>query len=424
MTTRLLPILFALATLTPQQRELNVQSFDKVWTTIKDRHWDPKLGGVNWQGVRDELRPQMEQADSPATARAVLTSMISRLNQSHFNIVPAELYKDLDQKGGADPNESSTGIDLRVIDGKALVISVEETSDANRRGIRPGWQLVKVDGAALSPLLANIAEVYKQSTLLEIMAARAVVAKLAGKVGDPVRLELLDGSNQPVEAEVVRGKPKGVRVRFGNMPVRYVWMETRRLDGNIGYIILNIFLSPTTVMKEFEDAVKSCMSCDGIVIDLRGNPGGIGGMSMGMAGWFIEKENRRLGTMYTREAPLKFFVNPRLETYRGPLAILVDGLSGSNSEVFAGGMKDLGRAHIFGARTAGAALPSVFERLPNGDGFQYAIANYISEGGQPLEGVGVIPHEEVKLTREAHLERRDLVIEAAVKWMRKTKETK
>ena len=49
-------------------------------------------------------------------------------------------------------------------------------------------------------------------------------------------------------------------------------------------------------------------------------------------------------------------------------------------------MKDVKRARIFGTRTAGAALPSVISKLPNGDGFQYAIANYISEGGKPLEG--------------------------------------
>jgi len=47
-------------------------------------------------------------------------------------------------------------------------------------------------------------------------------------------------------------------------------------------------------------------------------------------------------------------------------------------------MQDLGRARIFSTRTAGAALPAAFTRLPNGDGFQYIMANYISEGGKPL----------------------------------------
>jgi carboxyl-terminal processing protease len=159
------------------------------------------------------------------------------------------------------------------------------------------------------------------------------------------------------------------------------------------------------------------MACSGMVIDLRGNPGGIGVMAVGMAGWFIDSADRPLGTMYTRETALKFVVNPRVETYSGPLAILVDGGTASTSEVFAEGMKDLGRAQIFGTKTAGAALPSVFEKLPNGDGFQYAIANYVSEGGQTLEGVGVIPDVEVSLTRQELVKGQDPVIEAASQWI-------
>ena len=85
-----------------------------------------------------------------------------------------------------------------------------------------------------------------------------------------------------------------------------------------------------------------------------------------------------------RDSTIKFVVNPRLNTFSGPVAILVDGASASTSEILAGGMKDLGRARIFGTHTAAAALPSFFEKLPNGDGFQYAIANYVSEGGKPL----------------------------------------
>jgi carboxyl-terminal processing protease len=65
----------------------------------------------------------------------------------------------------------------------------------------------------------------------------------------------------------------------------------------------------------------------------------------------------------------------------------------------------------------GAALPSIIERLPSGDGFQYAMANYISDGGEPLEGNGVIPDEEIRPTREQLLEGRDPVLEAAVRWI-------
>ena len=142
---------------------------------------------------------------------------------------------------------------------------------------------------------------------------------------------------------------------------------------------------------------------------------------MGVGSWFIDKPDQVLGTLYLRDNNLKFVINPRPDAFRGPLAVLVDGCSGSTSEIFAGGLKDLKRARIFGTRTAGAALPSVFEKLPNGDGFQYAIANYISQGGQPLEGIGVIPDEQVPLTRHQLLEGQDPVLDAATAWIQKQK---
>src|SRR3984957_9177262 len=178
-----------------------------------------------------------------------------------------------------------------------------------------------------------------------------------------------------------------------------------------------MFLDLPRVMPGFGGAITGCTQCRGFIIDLRGNPGGIGGMAMGMAGWLVTAQNERLGAMYLRDGTVKFVINPRLEAFNGPVAILVDGTSASTSEIFAGGLQDLGRARIFGTRTAAAALPSIIEKLPNGDGFQYAVANYISEGGKPLEGVGVTPDTEVKLTRKALLEGQDPVLDAAVSWI-------
>ena len=141
-------------------------------------------------------------------------------------------------------------------------------------------------------------------------------------------------------------------------------------------------------------------------------------MAMGVAGFFIDKEGLQLGEMKTRDTTLKFVIFPRPEVYRGPLAVLVDSNSASTTEILAGGLQDLGRARIFGTRTAGAALPSDIVRLPNGDGFQYARASYTSFNGRVLEGNGVTPDEVVEQSREATAEGRDLVIEAAEAWIR------
>jgi len=156
----------------------------------------------------------------------------------------------------------------------------------------------------------------------------------------------------------------------------------------------------------------------GLVLDLRGNIGGIGLLAMGIGGWLVGDRNRELGTMTTREGSLRFVLNPRTPVFDRPVAVLVDEVSISTAEILAGGLQDLGRARVFGSRSAGAALPSAIERLPNGDGFQYAFANYVRTGGQPLEGRGVLPDVEAPLTREALLAGRDPALEAALTWIR------
>jgi carboxyl-terminal processing protease len=85
-------------------------------------------------------------------------------------------------------------------------------------------------------------------------------------------------------------------------------------------------------------------------------------------------------------------------------------------------LQDIGRARIFGTPSPGAALPSRIEKLPSRDGFQYAFANYVSAKGQVLEGVGVKPDEIIRPDRATLLDGRDPVIDAAVAWIRTSRE--
>jgi len=404
--------------LTPEQRGLNIDSFEYVWKTVRDKHWQTTPGGLDWQAVHDELRPAIEKADTMDAARAVIGDMLGRLRQTHFGIIPAELYSSIDN-GHSRGGESTTGMDIRVVGTQALVTSVQTGSSAARGGVRPGWQILKIGDLDLDLVIAKLDESYAKSTLRELVGRRTVMSRLEGKPGESVEVEFLDGRDQRVRKTLQQEKPKGTLAQFGYLYPAHVWFDSSKVGGgNIGYVSFNMFLDPARLMNLFAEAVQSCIKCDGFVIDLRGNPGGIGVMAMGMAGWFIDKPGQLLGTLYMRESTLKFIVNPRVNTFAGPVAILVDGASASTSEIMAGGMKDLGRAHIFGTRTAAAALPSVLEMLPNGDGFQYAIANYISEGGKPLEGLGVTPDVEAPVTRKALLEGKDPALDAAIAWIK------
>ncbi len=389
----LLPLAFTLfgATLTPEQKKSNLDSFEYVWTTIRDKHWDKTLDGPEWKTAHDELLPKIEKATSMEAARQVLNEMIGRLHLTHFGVIPGDLYSEL--HGGSE------AMDVRIIGGRAILV----------RGKHQGWEVEGVQETN-----ARVDKLYEHSTMRELMVSRAI-ATWAGTH----QVTLSDGHGGINKPDAGEFSPHGEPTTFGNLPIQYVWTESKQL-GTAGYFAFNMFLDPGRLIPALASSVAECKACSGFVIDLRGNPGGIGAMAMGMAGFFIQKPGELLGTMKMRDNALKFAINPRVPSFTGKLAVLVDGLSASTSEIFAGGLQDLGRARIFGSPTAGAALPSVIERLPNGDAFQYAIANYISQSGAVLEGKGVKPDVEVRPRRESLLQGKDDTLERALQWVQRT----
>ncbi len=404
--------------LSPAERQANLDSFNYVWTTVRDKHWDPEIGGVDWSAVYKEFRPAIEKAETTEEARAVMSAMLGRLRTSHFAIIPADEYDSIEGTG-TDSRTGTTGIDVRILtmERQTLVSSIEKGSPAEKAGVRPGWIIRTIAKQNLVPLMDGIAHHYPWN-MYPIVGRRTVLARLDGPADQPVTVVFQDGAGRQHVVALKRGEHRGVLSGVGYMASTYVWLEATRRPDAIEYVRFNMFLDPERLMAAFGRSVDACGNCPGFIIDLRGNPGGLGAMAMGIAGWFVADSGHQLGTLKMRKTSLKFVVNPRPKTYAGPLAILVDETSASTSEILAAGLRDLGRARIFGEHTAGAALPSLLDRLPNGDGFQYAVADYISEGGERLEGRGVAPDVEASLTRAALLAGRDPALDAAVKWIK------
>jgi len=386
------------------QKKLQIDSFEFVWTTIRDKHWETRPGGLDWDAIHEEYRPQMEAATTSDQARSVIRAMLARLHETHFAIFPAGVAEDI----ANDEGDGTPGFDVRVLDGHVIVTDV-----FGDEAVHTGWELIRSGAWDIQTLLAKL---QADPAINEYALVRAIQSRLTGVTGTEKHYVFEDGGRARLERNLRLKTPRGELATFGNLTSQHVWFESRK-NGNTGIIRLTEFLDLPRIIPAFGKAIQECAQCDGLIIDIRGNPGGIGGMAMGMAGWLIDRANQRLGTMYMRGATLNFIVNPRANAYTGPVAILVDGTSASTSEIFAGGLQDLHRARIFGTRTAGAALPSVITRLPNGDGFQYAVANYISAGGRALEGNGVTPDVQVKLTREGLLEGHDSILDAALQWI-------
>lgn len=398
--------------LTKEQRQKNVESFETAWKTVRDAHYDPTLGGVDWQRVHDELRPSIEKAESMEEARKVMQEMLGRLGHSHVGIIPSEFYTE------PPGQQAEPGFDVRIVDGEAVVVRVSPVLPAAKAGVKPGWRIRKIDGEDLAPSLARIQKAVKKAPDALFAQTRMIQWRLRGEEGKDIAVTFLNDSGKETTLSISRAQPLGNLVQqVGLTPLR-VHFEARKLDNDIVYFALSDFLDPVRVMPAFGNTVKKNLKSEGFIIDLRGNGGGLPEMAQGMGGWFIDQPNMKLGTSIFRTTKIHSRLNPREAYYDGPVAILVDELSGSTSEIFAGGMQDIKRARIFGTRTAGACLPSLFVKLPNGDRMQYVVADYVSASGKRLEGNGVEPDEVVPVDPQALLDGRDPAMDAAVKWIR------
>jgi carboxyl-terminal processing protease len=391
--------------------------FDEVWQTINDAYYDPTFGGLNWAAVRDELRPKAAATSSIGETHEVINEMLGRLGRSHFALLPAGGSTSEFALGG----EANVGIDIRPYLGRVIITRVEPNSPAQKAGLRMGQVILAIDGQPLVPGPTPLSDY------------RRAFARLHGYDGSTaaIRVRLLDEPEQTIS--VRRTVEAGERVRFSNLPPLLVKVEKHeeKLPGGrrAGVIGFNVWMAQ--VNEPVAAAVDQFRSADGLVFDLRGNPGGLAGMIMGLAGQILDTP-ALLGTMRTRQVPkLEFVANPRRSTldgrsvkpFAGPVAVLVDEMSASASECFAGGLQDLGRVRVFGRTSMGAALPASTKRLSNGDVLEYVVGDFVTSKGRSLEGTGVVPDEVQPLSAEALWRGEDATLKAALTWIDKTGRT-
>ncbi|MCI0486998.1 MAG: S41 family peptidase [Blastocatellia bacterium] len=394
--------------------DLRQETFDIVWRTVKEKHFDPSFGGVDWDGVRKLYEPRLAAIKSDDELYDLLQRMLGELGQSHFQIIPPDAIAE------DDPDKSSngsTGIDLNFINGQAVITRVDAESPAAKAGLRPGFIIQQVDGIVVRRIAGRLAKGKLSPERVRLQIARAVLARINGAADSSARIRYLDERNRLRKVVLTREKFNGeMSPALGNFPPQRVRFESKRLADRIGYIGFNIFV--VSLMDRIRAAIRSMSDAPGIIIDLRGNPGGLGNMSAGIAG-LLETKQTSLGRIRMRAGYQNFAVFPQKDPYTGLVVIIIDGGSASTSEVFAAGMQENGRATVVGERSLGAVLVSIFQKLPTGALFQYAFGDYKTPKGVLIEGRGVVPDVEVKPDRRELLKGHDPQIDAAIRQIRR-----
>jgi carboxyl-terminal processing protease len=411
---------------------LAIETFDAAWTIVHETHFDDTFNGVDWIAVREELRPRAASAADVQELRAVLRDMVGRLGQSHFAIFPGTAIDRLSSSSSGAGG--GVAVDLRVVGEDVLVYRVEPGGPAAVAGVRPGWIVNGIGGDRVEDLRRVLEDgPPDEAGSVDELLWIAVEGRLQGAPGESVEVAFVDGDGARRAIRLERRTLTGELVQLGNLPALTARFETEErstaTEGRVGILRMNYWMPP--LMRSIDETVERFRRFDAIVIDLRGNQGGVGAMVMGVAGHFFA-ERTDLGTMRTRVNTLTFFANPRrvnpagerVAPFAGPVAILTDALSASTSEVFAAGMQYTGRARLFGGRTAGAALPALMERLPNGDVLYHAVADFRTPSGALIEGAGVVPDVAIPLRRDDLLAGRDAVLEAALAWIDESRATR
>ena len=414
-------LVLAAAVTASAQAPQAAETFDAVWKIVRDHHFDPSFDVAQWDRVRAQLRPRAVAAANPGELRRVLKDMLGRLGLSHFAVIPSTP----DSPSDRTDHRGQPGFDVRFIDSQMVVTAVDPDGGAAAAGVKPGWIVRAIGGVPIAGALAEVTQGASER-VAQLEAWRITLSRLRGPAGSVAEVTFVDGAGGAVTKMLRRQSEPGEPVTVGNLPTMYVRVSSSvartPAGAQAGVIGFNVWMTP--VNPPFQQAIDRFRLADGIVIDLRGNPGGLAAMIMGIAGHFLN-ERLTLGVMKTKDSELKFVAIPRLvngggervDPYAGPVAILEDGLTGSASECFAGGMQSLGRARVFGQTSMGQALPALFDKLPNGDVLIHAWGDFVTGTGVRIEGRGVVPDEPVPTTRADLLAGRDRPLEAALAWI-------
>ncbi|NDC63809.1 MAG: S41 family peptidase [Planctomycetia bacterium] len=261
------------------------------------------------------------------------------------------------------------GIELKSAADGLLVVHVIPGSPAERAGIRAGDHVVGVGGRSIGGM--NVDE-----------AAQL----LQGPEGSLVTLAIL---RAPAPA-------RAVTVRREHVEVPSV-ENVRMLDPASGVSYLKISSFQKTTAADLEAALRrlDASGMRSLIIDLRGNPGGLLSAAVDVADLFLE---RGLVVATRGRSPEEDFnySATRAGTWRMPLVVIIDGDSASSSEIFAGAIRDHARGTIVGTRSYGkGSIQGIFPLEVGGVGMRLTTAKFFSPNGHPYSRVGVEPHLQV-----------------------------
>ena len=328
----------------------------------------------------DVFQRVQEQYVEEVTDKKLIESAISGMLQSldpHSSYLSADSYKDMQVK--TKGKFGGLGIEITMEDGVVKVVSPIDDTPAAKAGMKSGDLIIGVDGESIRGLTINES-----------------VSKLRGPVGSKVVITVVRDKKDPYEIEIKRD-------------IINIKSVKHNIIKNIGYVRLTTFSDTTTsgLEKALTEIKKNIGNkFQGLILDLRNNPGGLLNQSISVADAFLN-QGEIVSTQGRNDDDTSRVFAKKGDLINGqPLVVLINSGSASASEIVAGALKDHSRAIIIGTRSFGkGSVQSIIPLAGNG-AMRLTTARYFTPSGVSIQAKGIEP---------------DIIVEAGVTDLKKAK---
>lgn len=310
----------------------------------------------------------VEKIDSKQLIDGAIKGMVSTLDDPYSVYMDKDTAKQFTES--LDSSFEGIGAEVSMVDGKVTIVAPFKDSPAEKSGLKPNDQIVSVNGESVEGL-----DLYE------------AVLKIRGKKGTTVKLDVLrPGVNEVMQVSVVRDE----------IPIETVYSSVKDYQGKkVGYIEITSFADDTAEDFKNQLAKLEDKGIAGLVIDVRGNPGGLLESVEGILKQLVTKEKPYIQIeMRNGEKQRIFSSLTKSKDY--PINILIDNGSASASEILAGAMYEVGGYDLVGVTTFGKGTVQQAVPMNDGSNIKLTLYKWLTPDGNWIHKKGIKPTIEVK----------------------------
>jgi carboxyl-terminal processing protease len=345
-----------------------------------------------WE-VRDIIQKHYVDGPVPETELfyGALAGQVASLGDPYSVFLDPEIAEKFAQELSSE--FEGIGAEIGIKKGVLTIVSPLSESPAERAGLKSGDKVYKIDGQETTDMSLNEA-----------------VSIIRGPAGTNVVLTVFrdkNGNMEELDIEITRDK------------IHFKTVKSEMKSGNILYIEVSHFNNDTEEL--FNEVVSNNIAKDlkGIVLDLRGNPGGFLDVSVNMAGKWVRKGDVVVIERFSETQETPYRSSGRAEFAGIPTVVLVNGGSASASEIVSGSLQDYELATVLGSTTFGKGSVQDLRELSDGSQIKITVAKWLTPNGRIIEGEGIKPDVEIERTTEDYDNDIDAQLDEALLMLRK-----